>query len=100
LHGLIQYYLCHRHNLVSEKQFHPVQIKILIIKKINCHITSSEAGKRRSLSAGGVIARGPRRSGGGVFSLSIVFHISAIFFALPMFLYVSYDIFFLSLSFY
>jgi hypothetical protein len=49
-----------------------------------CHITSSEGGKRRSLSAGGVIARGPRRSGGGVFSLSIVFHISTIFFALPM----------------
>ena len=46
--------------------------------------TSSGAGKRRSLSAGGVIARGPRRSGGGVFSLSIVFHISTRFFALPV----------------
>ena len=51
------------------------------------HITSSEGGKRRSLSAGGVIARGPRRSGGGVFSLSIVFHISTRFFALPIFKY-------------
>lgn len=47
--------------------------------------TSSGIGKRRSLSAGGVIARGPRRSGGGVFSLSIVFHISTRFFALPIF---------------
>ena len=48
--------------------------------------TSSAAGKRRSLSAGGVIARGPRRSGGGVFSLSIVFHISTRFFALPIYI--------------
>ena len=45
--------------------------------------TSSESGKRRSLSAGGVIARSPRRSGGGVFSLSIVFHNSTRFLALP-----------------
>jgi hypothetical protein len=56
-----------------------------IINKIKIYIiTSSTVGKRRSLSCGGVIARGPRRSGGGVFSLSIVFHISTIFFALPM----------------
>ena len=49
-------------------------------------ITSSGIVKRRWLSAGGVIARGPRRSGGGVFSLSIVFHISTRFFALPIYL--------------
>lgn len=41
-------------------------------------------GKRRSLSIGGVNARGPRRSGGGVFSLSMVFHISTRFLALPV----------------
>jgi hypothetical protein len=50
------------------------------------YITSSGGGKCRSLSGGGVIARGPRLSGGGVFSLSIVFHISTRFFALPMIL--------------
>jgi len=38
-------------------------------------LTSSEGSIRRSLSAGGVKARRPRRSGGGVFSLSIDFHI-------------------------
>jgi hypothetical protein len=43
--------------------------------------TSSTNDRRRSLSVGGVIARNPRRSGGGVFSLSIVFHIWTRFFA-------------------
>jgi len=38
-------------------------------------LTSSEGDIRRSLSIGGVIARSPRRLDGGVFSLSIVFHI-------------------------
>lgn len=86
LQSLIQYSLYHRQKSVVMNCFLPKQNRLVFFserKTVRYECTFSTNRVRRSWSAGGVIGRGRGRSGGGVFSLSIVFHIWTRFLALP-----------------